>query len=181
MKELQQTLLRDDCYLPWVKQEFSGLTRTAKLTASRGDPEPVRDGTNRQVDDDPHAWISSPGGWIAYEFAGPTEVKEVTLVLDTAMDRSIQMSYHRPQEDWEIPGVVPKRFRIVECRRGGWEGLVPGETAVALSVEITDNHQRLVRVRVGRELEGVGFILDETWGGMRGEDAETRVYAFYVE
>ncbi len=179
MKELQQTLLRDDCYLPWVRQEFGELTASSKLTASRGDPEPLRDGTSRQVGDDPHCWTASPGDWVGYEFGGKRRVEQVTLVLDSAMDRSIQMFLTRPQEDWTFPGVVPKRFRIVEYCRGGWDKAVPvpGETTVAFSVEVTDNHQRLVRIPVGRELEGVGFILDEIWGS----GGESRVYAFYVD
>ncbi|MFN2167471.1 MAG: FAD-dependent oxidoreductase, partial [Anaerolineae bacterium] len=56
MGELQQALLYDDCYLPWVAQQLPALTTGAALTASQGDPEPVRDGINRQVGDDPHCW-----------------------------------------------------------------------------------------------------------------------------
>ena len=38
------------------------------------------------------------------------------------------------------------------------------------------DHQRLVRLPVERELEGVRFVLDSTWGS-----ETTHVYAFYLD
>ena len=92
--ELQQTLLRDDCYLPWVTQEFGPLTVESRLIASQGDPEPVRDGTSRQVDDDPHAWFARPGDHVAYIFPESTDVKEVSLALDSDLKRDIYYSWN---------------------------------------------------------------------------------------
>lgn len=167
MRELQQLLLRDDCYLPRVRQEFGPLTGGARLTASQGDPEPLRDGTSRPVGDDPHTWPCSPGGRVAYEFDAPAAVGRATLVLDSALDRLIAMSGIKLDGQLRsVPEVTPKAFRL--------EGLVGGEwTTLA---KATDNHQRLVRLDVRKQLEGLRFVLDETWGADR-----TNVYAFYVE
>lgn len=55
MADVQQALLRDDCYLPRVKQKFGPLTAQARLSASQGDPERLRDGVNRPEGDDLHA------------------------------------------------------------------------------------------------------------------------------
>ncbi|HNT37188.1 MAG TPA: FAD-dependent oxidoreductase, partial [bacterium] len=49
IRQLQQTLLVDDCYLPGIVQQLPTATLRAQLVASQGDPEPVRDGINRQV------------------------------------------------------------------------------------------------------------------------------------
>jgi len=165
--ELQQTLLRDDCYLPWLGQEFGPLTTGAKLETSGGDGEPVRDGTNRPVGDDNHCWTGRPGESIAYRFDGPRDVKGATLALDSAMDQYIQMSFHRGREVLSSPpDAMPRAFRVEGLSGGQWETLA----------EMADNHQRLVRLDVGRRLEGVRYTLDATWGA-----DESRVYAFHVE
>jgi hypothetical protein len=167
VRELQQTLLRDDAYLPWVPMEFRPAVKEARLTATRGNPEPVRDGVNRPVKDDPHAWTARPGDSVACEFARPARVETVTLVLDSALDRNIQMSLHGDfGQLGSLPPSMPKAFRI--------EGLADGQWRTIRRVE--DNYQRLVRLPVGESLAGVRFTLDGTWGA-----PESKVFAFYVE
>jgi len=167
MRELQQALLRDDCYLPWVKQEFPELTRSARLKASKGDPEPLRDGVNRPVGTDLHCWTWRPGDWVAYEMDRPQRVSAATLVLDSALDANIQMSHHQPDDQLTAPpGVTPRQFLVGTRREGTW-------TTVA---HVTGNHQRLVRVPVDRECDGVRVTLERTWGA-----AESRLFAFHVD
>jgi len=165
IRELQQTLLRDDCYLPGVRLELSELTRTAALSASEGDPEPVRDGFSRPVGPDAHSWTCPPGAWLEYRFARPSDVSDSTLVLDSALDRHIAMSYFVPHET-RVPDAMPRAFRLEGLSGGAWAPLAA----------IRDNHQRLVRIKLGKRLEGVRFVLESTWGG-----ASSRVYAFYVD
>ncbi|MBI2301435.1 MAG: FAD-dependent oxidoreductase [Armatimonadetes bacterium] len=64
LAELQQTLMDDDCYLSWHLRAIPELSRTAKLTASEGDPEPLRNGTDRPIDDVDNGWHGSPGAWV---------------------------------------------------------------------------------------------------------------------
>jgi len=166
VRELQQALLADDCYLPWLALEVPPLAASAKLTASRGDPEPVRDGVGRPVGDDPHAWTGRPGEHVAYEFPARTPVREVQLTLDSALDRLIAMSHLQADDQLaRVPTVMPKRFRIEGLRDGKWRTLL----------EVKDNHQRHVRVPVGKSLDGVRFVLHQTWGAK-----ETRIYQFLV-
>jgi len=163
---LQQALLADDCYLPGVAQEMPALTKGARLVASEGDPEPLRDGVWRQVGDDAHAWVAKPGSHAAYLFDRSVRVEEVMLILDSALDALIAMSHHqRDNQLTSVPPVMPKSFRIEGLREGEWRALAAVE----------ENHQRLVRVAVGAEVEGIRFVLDRTWGA-----EETRVYGFYV-
>jgi len=162
--ELQQALIDDDCYLPWVGQDLSDLTRNAALTASQGDPEPVRDGVNRPVGDDPHGWTCAPGDSLTYTFDRPQPVAEAVLVLDSALDRTVMMSYHQADDQLTgVPDVTPRAFRLEGLADGAWRPVA----------EITDNHQRHVRVAVGRPLAALRFTLDATWGA-----PVTRVYAF---
>lgn len=166
MRELQQTLLADDCYLPWVVQELPQLTLKAQLTASHGDPEPVRDGINRQVGDNPHCWICRPGDSLTYTFDSSSLVSEAVLVLDSAMHKKIAMSHFQKDSQLrQVPQEMPKVLHI--------EGRIAGEYTTLARIE--DNHQRHVRIPIGRETEGIRVTIEETWGV-----EETRVYAFYV-
>ena len=165
--ELQQALLRDDAYLPGVAMKCSELTMSARLSASQGDPAPLRDGIHRPVGSDGHAWTHSPGDWVAYELAGPRTVSQATLVLDSALAKNVQMSFHQSDDQLAAPPPeLPKAFRIEAKVAGQWQTLH----------EITDNHQRLVRLPVGREVEAVRYTLLKTWG-----DAPSKLFAFYLE
>ena len=165
--ELQQTLLRDDAYLPWVPQQFSPLTREATLAASQGDPEAVRDGVNRPVGDALHRWACDAGDWLAYEFDGPQPIQAASLVLDSALHKNIQMSHHQKDDQLvHLPEELPRAFRIEGRRDGAW---LPIAT-------VADNRDRLVRVPVEGAFDAVRFTLDTTWGG-----EPSNVYAFYVD
>jgi hypothetical protein len=168
ISELQQTLLHDDCYLPWVRQEFGPLTQSAELKASSGDPEPLRDGTNRPVGANSHAWECQPGDWAAYLLPHPASLHQVTLILDSSLDRLLTIDHDRPREGqlYTVPPTLVKAFHL--------DGLIDGEW-VRLT-EITGNYQRLVRVPLQREVQGIRFVPDETWGGDR-----TQVFAFYLD
>ena len=167
MAELQQTLIRQDCYLPGVRQTLPELTLNAQLKASQGNPEPVRDGWNRTIGNDDHAWLANPGDWIAYQFSTSAWVNEVCLVLDSALQRTVQMSYHLKDDQLTVqPPELPKKIEIQVQRNGKWE-----------TVFETDRlHQRQLLVAIGQKVEGVRFYLHETWGNL-----PSRVFLFLVQ
>ncbi len=165
--EIQQSLLRQDAYLPWIKQEFSELTRNARLTATSGDPEPLRDGINRPVLDNQHAWDGRIGDSVEYTWDGARVVSEATLIFDSALDKIIQLSYH--QRDSQLTSPPPemvKDFRVEIETPDGWR----------LWKKVRGNHQRLVRVSIGAPATGVRVTADSTWGAER-----VRLYAFYLD
>lgn len=165
--DLQQTLIRDDAYLPNVVQRFSDTVTEAVLSASYQDPEPVRNGINRPVGDASNGWVCRPGDWIAYQFATPTTLTRLTVILDSGLDQNVALSYHQADNQLTSPpDVMPRTFRI--------EGLAGKEWKELIRVE--RNHQRFCRFPIELSLRGVRFVLEETWGAER-----SRVYAFYVE
>jgi len=164
---LQQQLLADDCYLPGFRQELNALTLAAELTASQGDPEPVRDGISRPVGDTLHGWRCSPGDWLAYTFKDAVHVATVTLVLDSALDRLITLS-NLQQDDQltRIPDVLAKDLLL--------EGLIDSQWQVIAQVH--GNCQRLLRLPIGRTVLGIRCTLTSTWGA-----AHTTLFACYLD
>jgi len=168
LRELQQMLLRDDAYIPGLRREPSGINAHASLTASQGDPEPVRDGVSRPVGQVGHYWLARPGDWAAYTFERPARVEEATLVLDSALDQLMPGVSHYPLRAGQllsVPPVMPKAVRLDGLRSGEWQTLWQTDS----------NYQRLVRVPVGRELEGIRLTVESTWGA-----PESRVFSFYI-
>jgi len=165
--ELQQSLLRDDCYIPWLPETAGPLTAEATLTASQGDPEPVRDGVHRPVGDDPHGWRWAPGDWVCYAFPKPRHVGSVRLVLDSALHRNVQMSHHQNDDQLrQPPPELPRAFRLEGREHDAWTPLAT----------VADNHHRLVRIPVNKPLSAVRLTLDQTHG-----PHPTHLFAFYLD
>ncbi len=181
--ELQQRLLADDVFIPGVPLRMNDLTRSARLEASQGDPEPVRDGINRPISDDPflwqrkpawsrateeelvafdmHSWQAEPGDWIAYHIEIPRFVDSVTLILDSSLERG----FAHPGNRQERPPPLPKAFRVEILRNGTWE--------ICRSFDL--NHQRQVRVPIGQSVAGVRMSITNLHGAQ-----STNVYGFHL-
>jgi hypothetical protein len=167
IQELQQALLRDDAYLPWTPRRFGPLVTGADLSASSGDPEPLRDGITRPVGDDPHAWPCRRGDWVAYAFPALRRVEAAAVVLNSVLDKDAQLSYHQQDDQLDrAPPEMQKAFHLDVRTGGAWRTIA----------RVTENHQRLVRLEVGQSVEAVRWVLDETWGA-----EETRLFALDLE
>jgi hypothetical protein len=88
LQELQEVLQEDDCYWPGRPRKISDLSRRAELTASEGDPEPLRNGVDRPVGDVDNGWTCSLGGWVQYAFPTREAVRELRLVFDSNFNRA---------------------------------------------------------------------------------------------
>jgi hypothetical protein len=153
MDELQQALLEGNCYLPGVTMRMPVLTREAVLTASEGDPEPLRNGIDRPVGDQENAWLASVGSWVAYEWPELRAIKSLRIVCDSDLNCIIRMNVWEPP----IKGLPPSMVRdlTVEIRRSGaWERLMG----------VSDNERRLIRIPVNRSAEGIRVRINRTWG-----------------
>ena len=165
--ELQQKLLVDDAYLPWVQQRLPDLTVRSEIKASAGDPEPVRDGINRPVGEALHGWECREGDWIAYLFPQITSVNRVDLVMDSGLDKCIAMSYLQKDDQLTSPPpTLPRDFRL--------EGLVDDRWTELIRAE--GNYRRFRNFAIRQRLEGVRFVLERTWGA-----PDSCVYSFSVE
>ena len=92
--ELKQSLMEDDCYLPWNVRQVSELTQKSRLTASTGDPEPLRNGIDRPIGSTDNGWSGPTGSWIQYSFDGTKRLSEARLVFDSDLCRKVMNIRH---------------------------------------------------------------------------------------
>jgi hypothetical protein len=158
IRALQQLLMDDDCYLPFHTRQVPALTEQAVLSASEGDPQPLRSGLDRPVAGVDNGWSGGPGAWVAYAFPKTAAVGEVRLVFDSDLNRSelnMLSHYARSIRPVGVPETLIRAFRLeVPGGDGAWQTVV----------RIDDNHQRLVRVPLDLQTDAIRFVPEATWG-----------------
>ena len=147
--ELQQTLMADDCYIPWHTREVPTLTKQAQCSA-----EVVKNGIERGEE---NLWIGDHGDHIEYKFDEDTDVSEIRLVFDNDMNRKYRnMPWYYPlvETSFKLPQTLIKEYRI-EAENSKGE---------SFSLSVCDNHQRLVRHAVDWKIKSIRFIPISTHG-----------------
>ena len=158
VQELKQTLMDDDCYLPWNAREVPALSVAAQMTASEGDPEPLRNGIDRPVGDDDNGWSAAPGAWVEYDFGQPQPVRRVRLTFDSHLNRGTRGTlslYPLDQKTREVPATMVKAFRLeVKDSNGNWSTIFTEE----------NNYQRLRVIPLDATASAIRLVPEETWG-----------------
>ena len=161
--ELQQSLMEDDCYLPWNARQVPALAQNARLEASSGDPEPLRNGLDRPIDDAnsgwrDNGWTGRPGDWVQYAFDGVKRVRRLRFVFDSDLNRPEKnqpASYRLVPEPAGVPRTLVKSFRIqAHTPGGGW---------VQAAYE-GNNYQRLCTLDLDIAADAIRFVPESTWG-----------------
>jgi hypothetical protein len=181
--ELQEKMMNDDCWLPGLVRKSSALTAQAKLTASRGNPETLRNGIDRPIGETDNGFSLAPGEWVEYRMEKPAPVRRARFVFDSDLNRDTEPEgrmYRRNMfttifldtKATYVPKTITKNFRISVT-------LADGTSRV---IEVKDNHQRLVYVDIGAGFAGgveataVRFEPITTWG-----NTEAHVFSFELE
>ena len=180
MQELQQTLLRDDCYLPEVKNaDALDLARTAKVSASSEETgyeaAKVLSGISRAIDGETHAWRShgfgNKGEWLQLTWAQPQQVAQVQLTFDSNFDieKKMTMSSRRQQQqEIGVPKELVRDFDVVLLKDG----------CEVARQSVTGNYQRLCRVTLSAPAvcDSVRIEIKNTNGLAQARVFEVRIY-----
>ena len=176
--ELQQTLMDDDCYLPFRRRAIPALTRNAVLACDSPEAENLRNGFDRALDGAYNGVAVPLGSAVAYTFPAPEPISRVRVVLDSDLNRDTlpecerrrerNMLHNRPLgwPDAYVPTTLLRAFRI--------EGVRPDGTAETL-YESQDNHRRLISVPADGIYTAVRLVPLATWG-----DPLARIFSFDV-
>lgn len=146
---LQETLMEDDCYLPWHQRPVSPLSLSAQCSCGL-----VRNGRDRGEE---NCWMGKPGEVLEYRFPCDTPVRELRLVFDSDLNRkyhNMPCNYPLVQTKFKLPETLIREYRV--------EGISADGSVRTLSV--TDNHQRFVKHPVDWCVQTVRFVPLSTFG-----------------
>ena len=170
LEELQQSLMAEDCYLPFNKRKIGPLTAKATLTASGGNPELLRNGYDRQIGGERNSWDASVVDSVVLDLGVLTQLHSLRLVFDSDLSRTTHnmVSYYTlAAQDFTVPAQLVKAFTVeADTGDGLWRSIA----------EVTDNHQRLIRVPLACSARRLRLTAKATWGA-----PAVRVFALDLE
>ncbi|MBR6323173.1 MAG: FAD-dependent oxidoreductase [Lachnospiraceae bacterium] len=168
--ELKQTLMEDDCYLPFNVREVPELTRNARLVCSAPDAENLRNGLDRPIGDSDNGAVIAKGEAITYIFREATAVSHIRIIFDSDLNRETlpeceakrerNMLHNRPLNwpDAYVPKTLVRSFRLEGVREDGSSLLLVSED---------NNYQRFRAFDASGTFAAVRLIPLETWGSER--------------
>ena len=87
IKEIQATLMEDDCFLPGFRREISQLSKQGNLTCEYGDCSVLHNGMERRIWGNDNGYCGKTNKAIQYTFQQPTHISQVRLVFDSDLNR----------------------------------------------------------------------------------------------
>lgn len=164
MKELQQQLMQDDCWLPGHRRAIDPICRNARLSAAVDDAEILRSGIERPMDNGSDNGCHLPlGAECTYTLDAPAYVRQVRLVFDSDFGRKTveggmpEVEGHptlcnriKDMKPFTFPKTMTDSFRI----------LADGKVIH----EVTGNRQRLVCLPIERTVSTLTFVPLTTCG-----------------
>lgn len=166
LRNLQQTLMDDDCWLPGFTRGIDPLAQSAKLTSACDGVFTLLDGMDRDRPEAAHAWEGRVGESVEFSWKQRMPIAGVRLVFDSNLQLHKRMPCSYPYREGRgaVPKSLIKAYRLeAKNASGEWE----------VVFRETNNFQRLVRVPLALESEAIRFLPEETWG-----DEAARLFGF---
>lgn len=117
IKELQQILLREDCYIPGFRNEDSNdRAKQAQITCSSFvdgcSCENVVNGVSRRVKEDSNCWVSNEigaeGEWISLHFEESIRPRQVHFKFDSNLSKELMVSLSHSVISKQVPDIPPE-------------------------------------------------------------------------
>lgn len=180
IKELQQTLLKDDCYIPGVKNEDKrDLALTSKISASSftegNNPEKVISGTTRAIDSESNVWESenfnNRAQWICFDLGCEKQISEVRIVFDPDLNKEIMITQTKRRQDTLVKGMPHTLVKdyVVKAYLG---------EEVVFEKRIIENCERLsvINISGGVKANKVVVEVQSAYGIDKARIYEVRIY-----
>lgn len=176
IRELQQALMEDDCYLPWNRKETDPVMERAVIQAGApreggelADATVLMDGVERVVDGVDHAWEGRLGEEVILTLPETRRPRALRLVADSDLNRTswkeqkwyiqkfpTRCNLFLDDQPVTVPGTILKAYEI-------W--LDEGDGKFVPFVRETNNYQRLIKIPLCRQVKRVKLIPKEMWSG----------------
>ena len=165
LPQLQQSLLKDDIFLPGKKKELPSVMKTVHITADGCDTSVLLDGEERG---EQHLWVGELCREVIVTLDKAQPVQTLRMVLDSDLNRTSWQSQkwyvkcypmvcNRFLNDQPVtvPATLLKEFSVyVDEGDGLWKFLYNED----------NNYQRLVNIPINRNVKAVKLLPTGTWG-----------------
>ena len=159
LRQLQATLMEQDAYLPWHSRSIPALSRSARLSATKGDAHILLDGVERNLGEEDHGWWGAAGESVSYQWPVPVNATRVRIVFDSDLSLEKRMLSRIPPN--QGPAVMPSmlaRDFVIETQ--------DPNRAWSVVAAVTDNDRRLHAIPLeGRPILACRLRLLRSWGG----------------
>lgn len=182
IEELQQTLLRDDCYIPGIKtvdEEDLVANLNPIITASSamegGLPTNINGDYARRIDEKEYAWISESmsddGEFIQLDFGQEISASSMVLRFDPNFSKTTiitQSSRKMANQVPEMPYELVRDYTLVFEKEG----------MVVKTIEISDNFQRVNKFEFKESVkfDQVKVVVNSTYGDECARIFNIRIY-----
>lgn len=178
--ELQQTLLKDDCYIPGYKNSdpadfarLAGVTATSFITGC--EPGKVINGVTRTVGDESNCWDSGPfdgsSPVLTLNLDRPHEIHELRITFDPNLTREIMPSITNQVRDRQVKDLPEELVKdyVISFTNGG---------KTVFSRPVKGNFQRLNVIRLNEAVtaDRVDISVLSTHGHPSARIFEVRLY-----
>ncbi len=178
IKRLQQTLIKDDCYLPGIVTEDDlDLAPKCEITASSqilgGEVEKIVNGHTRMIDEDTNCWISkeiNDEEWVNFKLPYAKQIEEIHLKFDPNFSEPLiitQAIRMKKRIVKEMPLELARHYKVELINNG----------EVVDTFENTDNFQRFCKVNFRNiTCTDVKVTVYKTYGDLHARIFEARIY-----
>ena len=179
MEELQQKLLRDDCYIPGcTNNDEKDLARGAALWADSwqegAEPDKIVNGITRNAEGVCNSWISKPmtdtGAKVQLQLANRSEIHQIRITFDPNLSREMMPSMVKSILARQAPGVSPELVSDYTVR-------LLDNNQVVYEKKICENYQRVNILTIEDvRCDLVELHIEHTWGDPCARIFEVRIY-----
>ncbi len=180
IEELQQKLLRADCFIPYFTRNISEKTLNAKITGC-DNADNLKNGIDRNnslYENSENGVFVSLGNKITYTFDQPTYVEIVHLTFDSDLDRvtlpgdeceryhSMRCNLFLDSPKMHLPLTLVKDYVIEYTLCDG----------TVKNIAINNNIRRMSEIVIDAQVKSLSLIPIKVWG----EDTNAHIFAFDV-
>jgi len=180
IKELQQTLLKDDAYIIDVRNlDPYDLARNAKVTASSEmhawNAVNVINGVARGVYGHSNRWMSDPRQempqWLELRFDSPNRIREVHITFDSGLNRQLTLTQSDHHTENMIRGAQPETVKDYTI------DVLHGESSQSVVEEAGNYYRKRIHTFTPKTADGIRLNVFSTNGSKSASVFEVRVYA----
>lgn len=176
---LQQTLLKEDCYIPnLLNCDTTDKARNAKIKANSEkegfEAINVVNGVSRLTDNCSNMWASNgilkDGETICFDLEKAGDISQIILIFDTNFNYSVKQTQNSKRQKQQRTGIPPELVKNYTIKF--WK-----DDTVVFEKSICDNHQRLNVINIPLvNSDKVTVTVTETNGCKDAHIYEVRIY-----